>query len=73
MAAERKDNLMAVVYNRIRERLRADNGGAEGFMKIIFIIVVTILFLFCLIMYAAFYGLLKEQFDMTKNDVHEKD
>lgn len=42
-------------------------------MKIIFIIVVTILFLFCLIMYAAFYGLLKEQFDMTENDVHEED
>ena len=42
-------------------------------MKIIFSIAVTILFLFCLIMYAAFYGLLKEEFDMTKNDVHEED
>ena len=72
MAAERKDNLMAVVYNRFRERLRTDNGGAEGFMKIIFIIVVTILFLFYLIMYEVFYTLLKEQFDMTKNDVHEE-
>ena len=41
-------------------------------MKIIFIIVVTILFLFYLIMYEVFYTLLKEQFDMTKNDVHEE-
>ena len=41
-------------------------------MKIIFTIVVTILFLFCLIMYAAFYTLLKEQFNMTKNDVNEE-
>ena len=31
-------------------------------MKIIFIITIVTLFLFCLIMYAAFYGLLKEQF-----------
>ena len=73
MAAEREDNLMAIVYNRIRERLRTDNGGAEGFMKIIFIITIVTLFLFCLIMYAAFYTLLKEQFDVTKNDVHEED
>lgn len=31
-------------------------------MKIIFIIIILTLFLFCLMMYAAFYGLLKEQF-----------
>lgn len=42
-------------------------------MKIIFIIVVTILFLFYLIMYEVFYTLLKEQFNMTENDVNEKD
>ena len=42
-------------------------------MKIIFIIVVTILFLFCLMIYAAFYTLLKEQFDVTENGVHEED
>lgn len=34
-------------------------------MKIIFIIVVT-LFLFCLMMYVAFYTLLKEQFDICQ-------
>lgn len=42
-------------------------------MKIIFIIVIVTLFLFCLMMYAAFSGLLKEQFDIMKNDVHEED
>ena len=73
MAAERKDNLMAVVYNRIRERLRTGNGRAEGFMKMIFLIILVTLFLFFLIMYAAFYKLLKEQFDIIENDVHEED
>lgn len=38
----------------------------------IFIIVMVTLFLFFLIIYAAFYKLLKEQFDMTENDVHEE-
>lgn len=42
-------------------------------MKIIFIIVVTILFLFCLMIYAAFYKLLKEQFDIKENNVNEED
>lgn len=41
-------------------------------MKIIFIIVVTILFLFCLIIYVAFSRLLKEQFNMTENYVMKK-
>ena len=31
------------------------------------------LFLFCLMIYAESYTLLKEQFNMTENDVHEKD
>ena len=42
-------------------------------MKMIFVIILVTLFLFFLIMYAAFYTLLKEQFDVTKNNVHEED
>lgn len=41
-------------------------------MKMIFVIILATLFLFCLMMYAAFSGLLKEQFDMKENDVHKE-
>ena len=42
-------------------------------MKMIFVIILVTLFLFYLMMYAAFYKLLKEQFDMKENDGHEED
>ena len=39
----------------------------------IFVIILVTLFLFFLMIYAAFSGLLKEQFNMTENNVHEED